>query len=325
MDYARFLRQGEPAWEETARLLGRARAEGLERLDLSELEALAAGHRRVVGDFATARSHFPGTAAETRLRGLAFAGHRVLVSPRPALGPRLWRFLRHGYPAIFRQHLDAVGASLAIFLLATVAGFVIAAINVEFAQLWLGAGAVDGLRRGEIWTDELGQVVPPALLSAKIFTNNISVALIAWLLGAVLGLGSLYVLGMNGMMFGSVLALTWRYEMMDRLFAFISAHGPLELFLIVVSGGAGLLLAEGQLRWRNRPRAETFPEAGQRSLLLMAGTVPWFVLLGVVEGFLSPVMSMPTAAKGLVGVLLLATFLGYVLLSAPDPAPAETA
>ncbi len=157
-------------------------------------------------------------------------------------------------------------------------------------------------------------MVPPALLSSKIFTNNLSVALVAWAGGALLGLLTLYLLVMNGAMFGSVLALASHFDLLDRLFAWIAAHGPLELFLIVVASTAGFELAWGQLAWRNRSRRETFAEAARSSMLLMAGTLPWFVLLGVVEGYVSPLKGLPTGAKGVLGLGLLLMFLAYALL-----------
>jgi uncharacterized membrane protein SpoIIM required for sporulation len=255
----------------------------------------------------------PGSRVEARLRALAFRGHQALSPPPARALPRLVAFYRRDYPAIFRRHLDAVGASLAVFLLATLLGFVLATLRPEFSQLWLGPDALQGVRRGELWTDSVGHLVPPSLLSTQIFTNNISVALAAWLLGATLGAGTLYLLTMNGLMFGSVLALGWRFELLGRLFAFISAHGPLELFLIVVAGAAGLQLARGQLSWSNRPRRETLPAAAADSARLVAGTLPWFVLLGVVEGFLSPVMTLATPLKVAVGVVLLGAFLAWTL------------
>ncbi|RME23092.1 MAG: stage II sporulation protein M [Deltaproteobacteria bacterium] len=323
MDHARFVERAQEVWRQTEALLDRAGQEGLASLGFDELEQLAAGHRRVVSDYAFARSRYPGTATEARLRSLAFAGHRLLADRRAPTLPRLWRFLRTGYPSVFRECLPAVGLSLSIFTGATLAGFVIAAMRPAFATLWLGPDAIDQLRHGEIWTDSVARVAPPSLLSTRIFTNNIAVALMTWLSGATLGLGTLYLLIMNGLMFGAVLALSWRYELLSRLFAFISAHGPLELFLVTVAGGAGLLLAEGQLRWRNRPRALTLPAAARRSARLVAGTLPWFVLLGIVEGHVSPVMTLATGLKALLGAGLFAAFLTWVLAtpSSPDAHP----
>ena len=136
----------------------------------------------------------------------------------------------------------------------------------------------------------------------------------AWAGGSLLGLGTLYLLVMNGVMFGSVVALSSHYDLLDRLAAWVAAHGPLELFLIVVASAAGLELAWGQLAWRNRPRRETFAEGARASLLLVGGTLPWFVLLGIVEGNVSPLPELHTAAKGALGLGLLGLFLAYTRL-----------
>jgi hypothetical protein len=50
---------------------------------------------------------------------------------------------------------------------------------------------------------------------------------------------------------------------------------------------------------------------------MMLATVPWFVLLGIVEGYISPVMTLGTPLKGVIGIGLLAVFLA--LATAPSP------
>ncbi len=312
MKYSELIRRGEPEWLALEDQLIRARREGLKGLSLDEVERLAALQRRVTSDFAYARTHFAGTEVVARLRQLAFDGHRLLAArPAPA-HRRVWRFFTRGYPEVFQAARRHLTVALSCFLVAAALGFVIAAMEPGFLELYAGPGTVDSLRRGEIWTDYVGMAAP-AQLSSSIFTNNITVGLITWVGGATLGLLTLFELLFNGMMVGAMISVCWRYELLERLFAFISAHGPLELFLIVVSGAAGLMLAEGAVVPRNRPRAESFAAAGRQSVLLFAGTVPWFVMLGIVEGYISPVMSLPTPLKVGLGVILLGVFLIYAL------------
>jgi len=102
--------------------------------------------------------------------------------------------------------------------------------------------------------------------------------------------------------------------MLDRLHAWIAAHGPLELFLICCAGGAGFTLARGLVDDRGRPLYQTLAEAGRRSVRLALGTVPWFVLCGIVEGTISPQMELATSLKQIVGVVMLTIFLTYVLV-----------
>ncbi len=313
MDYPAFLRRGGPDWEAAERLLGRVKTGGLGRLDLAEVEQLAAAHRRVLSDFAWARTHFPGTEAERRLRALSFQGHRLFTGVEPPWGPRLLRFFRTGYPEVFRGSLPALRAALSLFVFGLLFGFVLTGAVPSVGDLFFGAEGVAGLRRGTIWTDELGEAMPASVLSSFISTNNMGVAMKAWALGGLFGVGTALLLLFNGAMVGSLLALCWRYELLDRVFAFISGHGPLELTLIIVAGAAGFELTRGLLGSGNRPRSLTAAEGGRRSFLLMAGTLPWFVLLGLLEGNLSPRMDIPTPFKAALGIGLLATFLLYTL------------
>lgn len=313
LDYGAFTARARGDWRELAELLERARREGLARLDHGEVERIATLHRRAISDFAFARTHFAGTEAETTLRHLAFEGHRLLATSHEPVIPRLRRFFSRGFPALFRETLPTLGASFALFVGMTAVGFLVTMLHEDFATLFLGPGHIAGLRDGSVWTDGVSKVAPSSVLSSSIMTNNMSVALFAWAGGILAGLFTIYVVGFNGLMFGSVLAIVWRYDLLDRLLAFISAHGPLELFLITVAGAAGLTLGRGLVVAESRPRAQVFRAHAARSVKLVIGTLPWFVLLGVVEGYVSPNMTIATSVKALAGLLLLAVFLAYAL------------
>lgn len=312
MDYAGFVAQGQETWDRMEDLADRA-GRDLSRLTADELEALVAAHRAVVSDFAWARSRFPDAGTTGRLRALAFRGHQLLAEPDPPALRRAWDFFAHGYPSVFRATLPATVGATALFLGATLLGVVVGGVNPDVARMFIGDEAIAGLRESTIWTDHVGESQDATSLSTMIFTNNIRVALAAWAGGAILGLGSAGALLFNGLMFGCMLTVTWHYGLLDRLHAWVAAHGPLELFLICCAGGAGFTLARGFVDDRGRPLSQTFAEAGRRSVKLALGTVPWFVLCGIVEGTISPQMELATSLKQGVGVLMLAVFLLYAL------------
>ena len=314
MDIATFERRGQDRWARTAALLRRVAASGLPALAFEEVEELVTLHRQVVADFAFSRTHFGAVGTTERLRALAFEGHRALTPPEGAWLRRLFVFYGTTYPQLFRVTLPFLAVALALFLGSTLLGFVLACVTPQFASIWIGQSGVDKLQRGEIWTDGLHSV-PPSVMSASIFTNNIGVGIVSWAGGAIFGLGSAFVLGSNGAMLGSILALAWQNRVLDRVFAFIAGHGPLELFLIVACSAAGFVLADGLVRPTDLPRRIRFGAAARDSVQLMLGTIPWFVLLGIVEGFVSPDMSLDTWAKAVVGVLVFGTFLAYVSLA----------
>lgn len=314
MDYRAFLERGREEWEAAETLLTRARRAGLAGLHHAELEQLAAVHRRVVSDFAFARTHYPGTAAEARLRALAFAGHRTLGRREEPVLPRLrCFFFGGGYAQAFRAASAELGIASAIFLGAVLLGATITAVRPEFAAMFLGQETLESLRDGEFWVDKVFRMAPPALLSSAIFSNNIGVALLAWAGGALAGLPTVYLLAQNGMMLGSIFVATAQSGMAPRLTTFIAAHGPLELSLIIVASAAGLVLARGAIEPALPSRAAGFAAAGRRSVRLMLGTVPWFVVLGLVEAFVSPAVETPAVLKTALGWSLLGLFLVWAL------------
>lgn len=311
--YGRFVARREAEWNRVDADLERALKTGVSSLGHAGVEELAAAHRRVVADFAWVRTAFPGTPAERRLRELAFAGHRMLAAREPPLTERAASYFLDVFPRAFADAHRERALALAIMAAGFVFGAVLATFDEAAAAWFIGEESLANLRRGEMWTDHLTSVAPGGAVSGFIARNNMSVALLAWMGGAVGGIVTLYVLALNGVMLGAVIAACARYDTLDRLFAFIPAHGVLELYVISVAGAAGLRLAAGVIVAGPKPRGVTAAEAGRSSLALATGVLPWLLLLGAVEGFVSP-MEMPLVVELAIGLTLLAFFLASTRL-----------
>lgn len=325
MDYGQFQKQGEQDWEEAASGLAAFERRGPSGLSYEELETLAQNHRRVVSDFAFARTHFPGTVAERKLRSLAFRGHRLMARPEQPLFKRILAFFSSGFPELFCSLLPNILTAAGIFILAALLGAVLTILRPETAAVFMGPEGVQRVQEGEFWVEKITSTTPPALSSSTILTNNISVALMAWGGGILLGLLTIYLLLFNGLMLGSIMALTFQSGIGPKLLRFISAHGPLELTLIVIASAAGLEMARGLVFTTDQPRAAAFTEAAQRAFLLVLGTVPWFALLGLVEGYISPSEAFPAWSKVTFGVALMAAFLFWALSRKPRKTPPSPA
>lgn len=311
--YARFVAAGEREWDEVERRLGAMARRGPAGLDHAALDGLAAAHRRVVADFAWARTAFAGTPAEARLRRLAFGGHQLLAARDAPLSERARAYVFDTFPRAFADTAPERAVALAVMVGAGLLGLVLGTLDEAAAAWFLGEEQIAGMRRGDMWTDHLTSVMPGGTLSGAIARNNMTVALVAWIGGIAGGLGALYVLVLNGLMLGVIVAACVRFGTLDRLLAFVPAHGLLELYLISVAAGAGLKLASGLVVATPRPRAITAPEAARASLALAAGTLPWFLLLGAVEGFVSP-LDLPLIVDVAIGVALLLLFFGATRL-----------
>lgn len=310
MDYARFIRLRRPVWDDFEQQLAASRKD--QGLSHADLEEMALRYRQVLHDHALADARYPGTAAAQRLRFLALQGTHRLIRDRGE-GGGIRSFFTRTFPRAFRAQLGLLGVATALFLFATFWGLAVAANRPALGLAFLGPEAIEGLEEGRMWTESLVSTVPPAISSSRIATNNISVALTAWSGGLLAGVVPLYVLLLNGVMLGSIVGITMRYSMAGELLEFISAHGPLEITLILVSAAAGLGIGRAMIAAGDRPRSLALRDAGRDALTVLLGCVPWFVVLALVEVFISPSPDLPAALKVALGLSLELLFLFLAL------------
>jgi len=314
MDYARFIRLRRPLWDAFD---GQLAAGGKPRnVGYDGLEEMALRYRQVLHDHALAAARFPGTAAARRLQALALAGTRRLTGEGRRRTGAAALFLR-AFPAAFQRQRDLNLIALALFLLAVLWGLAMAVLRPELGLLFLGPEAVRGLEEGRLWTESLVTTVPPSLSSSGIATNNVTVALSAWGGGVLAGVVPLYIVLFNGLLLGAVAGVTLHYSMAGELLRFIAAHGILELTLILVCSAAGLGIGRALVAAGDVPRPLALRAASRDALAVLLGCLPWFVVLALVEVFVSPSPEIPAGAKLVLGLALEGAFLALALRPVP--------
>jgi len=308
VNYARFTALRRPACEDFERRLAAAQRRA-SSIDYDDLEELAFQYRQLLHDHALAAARFPGTAIARRLHALVLrATHWLQRDPGDHL-PSPVRFVNQTFPRAFRKQRSLIALSAVLFALGGLVGVCLTAAEPAIASVFLGPDAIDGLREGRIWTESIFAVTPGSVASTRIATNNMAVAMTGWAGGALAGLFGIYVLVLNGLMLGAVVTVTMHYSMAPSLLDFVAAHGPLEITLILVSTAAGLAIGRAIVVAGDRPRAERLREASRGSLVVLLGCLPWIVLSGFVEGFISPAAHISTGAKAVLGLLLWGAFL----------------
>lgn len=306
MDYGRFVRTRQPVWDEFERRLREAQDGAV--LGHDGLEALAFRYRQVLHDHALASARYPETGSARRLWSLALAGTQWLQRDGGRRVPGLFAFYLRVFPRALRAIAGPLGVAVALFVSSAAIGLSMAIVQPGMGAVFLGPEAMAGLREGRMWTDALTSTVPPAVSSSSIATNNMGVAIVAWAGGALAGLGALWVVLMNGFMLGVVIGTTMPFDMTGRLLTFVAAHGPLEITLILVSAAAGLDMGRALVAAGDRPRAETARLSALRALVVLGGCLPFFLVLGFVEGFVSPSPEVAVTLKAALGAALWAAF-----------------
>jgi uncharacterized membrane protein SpoIIM required for sporulation/uncharacterized RDD family membrane protein YckC len=223
---------------------------------------------------------------------------------RPAL--RFWQsvleLFRDRIPAalgMMRVHLLAVTL---LFVISGVCGFWLVYSYPDLIALFADARLIATVERGELWTDGLLNVTPSAVLSVSILTNNVVVSVFAFCSGVVFGLGTFYLVGLNGVSLGAIFAFTGQHGLAGRLFDFVVAHGCVELSCICIAGAAGAFVGEALIRPGELTRSEAFRLAASEGVRVILAVTLLLVICGFIEGFVSPDPEVPRWARVTIGV-----------------------
>ncbi len=161
---------------------------------------------------------------------------------------------------------------------------------------------ISGVEHGHLWTDQLLNVAPSSVLSAQIFSNNAVVTTGAFCAGLFFGLGTFYMIALNGLMVGGLLAFTHQHGLMLALVRFMLAHGPVELSVMCLAGAAGTALGESLIRPTRPTRAQSFRACAEHLGPLLVACVLLLLGAGLIEGFISPDPRFPIPVRLSIGL-----------------------
>jgi uncharacterized membrane protein SpoIIM required for sporulation len=224
--------------------------------------------------------------------------------------------MRDRVPAAMSAMRVHVLAVTLLFIVSTVTGAWLVYSYPDLIAMFTGPQTIATVERGELWTDGLLNVTPSAVLSVGILTNNIVVSFFAFCSGIIFGLGTFYLIGMNGLSLGAMFAFTDQHGLAGRLFDFVIAHGCVELSCICIAGAAGAYLGEALIRPGERTRSEAFRAAAAESIRVLAVVTLLLFICGFIEGYVSPDPEVPRWARVTIGVgywlFMVSLLRGYV-------------
>jgi uncharacterized membrane protein SpoIIM required for sporulation len=314
MNLGTFVRKNRPHWQRLEEMLGEIERLGPRQAGQPFLHELLLLYRATTGDLAWAQTRYRGTTVLLFLHQLVARAHHQIYRPHRVSVRAAVRFFRHQIPETVRAHLPAVLWSTIVFLVGVAFGLAAVQFDPRAASVILPTRVLDAIYSGHMWTGGLFSVVPAPVASTLLFTNNISVALLAFAGGLSCGVVTFLILFQNGFMLGVVFALCSSYGLRGALLAFIASHGLLEISAILVSGAAGFVVANALLNPGRYSRADALAVQGRSAVRMAIACVPALVAAGCIEGFISP-SGLALGFKLALGLGLGALFWIYLLLT----------
>ncbi|MBP1990895.1 stage II sporulation protein M [Paenibacillus eucommiae] len=310
MDISRFIKEHKSAWTELEQLCGQMdkRKSGLQA---SQLDRFAELYKIVSAHLATLQTHRAADEMTLYLNQLVSKAHNLLYKENNKSSQQLSTFFLHHFPALIRKRKWFVVFAFALFVIGGLSGYLAVwkdPLNLYQILPPSMAGSIDPAQ-----TDQPRGDLHSPLISTTIMTNNIRVAVLAFISGITLGIGTVYLLITNGLLIGALAAVFMQSGKSYVFWAYILPHGVIELAAIFIAGGAGLYMGYRIFVPGPYSRKRLFLESAKESAQLLLGTLPLFVIAGIIEGYITP-STLSLEVKYIVAgatLVLLGVYYGY--------------
>ena len=246
-------------------------------------------------DLAYASTYYPESKLTAYLNELAGMAHRKIYKTKKTSGSAIKLFYLHDFPLMFYNYRKYLLFSFLIFMLFATIGWYSTTQNLDFARWIMGNAYVDmtleNIKKGDPMA--VYKQANEVDMFLGITINNIKVALYTFMLGILLGLGTLFYIMRNAIMLGTFQYFFLKQGVFLESVRTIWIHGTIEISVIIVAGAAGFIMASGILMPGTYTRLHAFSQKARDGLKVMISTIPFFIIAGFFEGFITRHTEMP--------------------------------
>ena len=303
MTESQFIEQNKEKWAELELLLTQPKK------DADRLQELFV---KVSSDLSYARTFYPKRSVRLYLNNLTQKVFDSMGKKKSGFKFKsILDFFSHSLPQEAYRQRNKLLLSFVIFAVSMLIGVISTANNPEFAKIILGESYIsatdENINKGDpmaIYKDD-----DAVGMFEYITINNVRVAFTCFVLGLLGGIGTTYILISNGIMVGVFQYYFYSKGLFLTSFLTIWIHGTIEILSIIIAGAAGLVLGSGLLFPGTYKRSTALQISAKRSLRLLLGTVPLFIIAGLLESFVTRLTDLPMVVK----IFIIAFSLLFVL------------
>ena len=256
---------------------------------------LADYYIQLTNDLAYAQTYYPESKTLLYLNSIASQAHQKIYINRKESSDRVVSFWKYEFPLFFQQYHRTLFYAFLLFALATGVGIISTLFDDSFVRLILGDNYVNET------LNNIDSGDPTAIYKSGgeigtflgITINNIRVAIVAYAFGAIVSIGTAYVLFSNGVMLGAFFTFFYNRDLLFVASKSIWLHGTIEISVIVIAGCAGFVMGNSILFPKTYSRLVSFVKGAKDGLKIMISTLPFFVVAGFIEGFITRYSNMP--------------------------------
>lgn len=307
-----WLKRRNQSWNDVAEKVEHNSAKSFKVDSYQDSIVFSEDIRSLASDLSLSRTLLPDNRLTKTLEQLLIRANILFHQPANNIGRELIQLYKYDASNVFKELQFRIYMVSLLFVSCMVVGWLLISNFPELVSLFASEEMIEKVQQGELWTDGLLNIMPSSILAFQIIANNVMVTLFAYALGVFYGLGTLYIISLNGLMLGAILAFTHQYGLLERILAFVFPHGVVELSVICIAGAAGVSLGEALARPGQMTRQQAFQKSTHQAGKLLAISIPFLIGAGVIEGYISPNESYPMWSRIVVGLAYEVIFLAFL-------------
>lgn len=257
--------------------------------NISEPEELSKLYLQLTNDLAYAQTYYKKSKLVVYLNHLTILTFQKIYKSKKQSQHQLLTFFLVDVPLLLFKHKKYILYSFIIFGISVAMGVLSAIYDDSFVRLILSDNYVNQT------LENIENGNPTAIYGSGtnwgsfigITFNNLYVGLKAFTFGITGGIGTAYVLLNNGIMLGAFQYFFAEQDVLIKSIKGIWIHGAMEIFAIVIEGGAGLILGASILFPKSYKRIDSFKTGMRDALKIMIATFPFTITAGFLEGYVS--------------------------------------
>jgi uncharacterized membrane protein SpoIIM required for sporulation len=309
MKEAAFVNQNKLRWEEFEKVVQHNQQASPDRL--AELFI------QITDDLSFAQTHYAESRTTKYLNALASKMHLEIYRNKQEDKNRFISFWKYELPEVMYSVRKTLLLSFIIFIVAGIMGAVSAKYDDTFVRLVMGDGyvnmTIENIKNGNPTKVYEGQ--SELTMFVIITWNNIMVSFLVFVYGIFASLGTGFFLFQNGLMVGTFIMFFALEQKLDQALPVIMLHGTIELSSIVIAGAAGFTMGSSMLFPGTYSRLISFQMGALKGMKIVMGLVPFFILAGFIESFITRHAFMHWSFKtiiiGLSALLMIYYFIIY--------------
>lgn len=308
----KFISQNSNIWKDLESILAKLKSKSIYRFSKDELDTFINTYNLTCGHLSYSRTNYGNTSTTNYLNKLVASAHSYIYTTETFSLKKMLMFIIAGFPQLIKKYWKPILISTSVFLLAVAISFIFTLISTDNAGAFISQEMADSILERDV--NEYDSNRNGAVLSPFIFTNNIKVGILAFAFGITLAIGTVYLLYANGYILGALAALYVHKGGSLIFWSLILPHGILELFAIFVCGGAGIIIGYSIINPGKYSRKDSFIIRGKDSIKLLLGTIPIFIIAGIIEGYFTPSAFFPEIAKLIFAFITLLLLIIYLVV-----------